>query len=541
VTGEFCFTMARARKASSKPDSSVLILWDQISPKISCLKGVPKNTPILIVEPGKELRSRLHQKKKLVLILSALRHLRQELEDSGYTNIDYYALDDKSPARRRLADAGLAKCVAAHVRKVKPQRLRVMHPSEHDSWKTVSGLGKKLGITVEVTDNNLFLGRAEDFSEWETIQRELVMENFYRMMRRKLNVLMEGDYPVGGRWNYDVENRVPPMENMEFADLPWVPPDEITQKAIAVVNKKFKNHVGSTDGFKYPVTCKQFGVWFDDFITQRLKLFGMYQDAMVRENPLMYHSLISPGMNIGLLHPLECVRKVEDSYYHGDTPINSAEGFIRQIIGWREYVHGIYWTRMPEYRDLNFFNHEMKIPTMLNDGRTRMSCVKEVVEQTLELGYAHHIQRLMILGNFALLVGVSPQEMVNWFMSMYIDAYEWVVLPNVLGMILFADGGYLGTKPYAASANYIGKMSNYCKNCFYKSRKRVGERACPYNFLYWYFLQQNEQLLGSNKRMTMVYNLLHRKSESEMGLVVRSSEDFLRRMEESGTDRRLRR
>lgn len=518
-----------------------MILWDQISPGVSSLQGVPKSAPVVIIEPGKELRSRLHQKKKLVLIISALRHLRQELEELGYKNIDYYALDDRSPARRRLAEAGVAKAVAAHVRKFKPRKIRVMHPSEYDTLQMVRGLEKEPGIPVEITENNLFLCKVEEFTEWENSQRELVMENFYRMMRRKLKVLMEGDYPVGGRWNYDVENRVPPMENMEFGELPWAQPDAVTQQAINLVDRKFSDHVGTTNGFRYPVTRKQFNVWFDDFTTKRLKLFGMYQDAMVRENPLMYHSLISPGMNIGLLHPLECVRKVEDSYHHGDTPVNSAEGFIRQIIGWREYVHGIYWTRMPEYRDLNFFSHEMEAPCMLNDGRTRMSCVKEVVEQSLDLGYAHHIQRLMILGNLALLVGVSPQEMVNWFLSMYVDAYEWVVLPNVLGMILFADGGYLGTKPYAASANYIGKMSNYCRNCFYKARKRVGERACPYNFLYWYFLKQNEPLLRSNKRMTMVYNLLHRKSDSEMSLVVRSSEDFLRRMKESGTDRRLRR
>jgi deoxyribodipyrimidine photolyase-related protein len=255
----------------------------------------------------------------------------------------------------------------------------------------------------------------------------------------------------------------------------------------------------------------------------------------------MYHSLLSPVMNIGLIHPLEAVRKVEEAYHDGVAPINSAEGFVRQVIGWREYIHGIYQSRMPEYRDENFFGHSADVPKMYYDGKTRMACVREAIDQCRRLGYTHHIQRLMVLGNFALLTGMAPKKVVKWFLSMYVDAYEWATLPNVIGMILFADGGYLGTKPYAASANYIGKMGNYCKDCYYKSKKRVGERACPFNFLYWYFLKKNEALLRGNKRMSMVYNLLRRKSDGETGMLVRCSEEFLKRVHETGTDRRIRR
>jgi deoxyribodipyrimidine photolyase-related protein len=528
---------------AAKPDgcdTSVWILPTQLNPDISSLEGVEKDCPIVLIESGKDFADEPQHKRKLTLVFSAMRHFREEIEKSG-RRVDYYALDDPCQAKGKAARGCYTDCLSLHIKKNGPKKIRVAAPPEYDLQQLVKQIAKTLPVPVEITKNNLFLTTPEEFQSWESKQSELVMENFYREMRHKLGVLMEGDYPIGGRWNFDTENRVPPMENMEFSTPQGFVPDEITTAAAAMVEKRFPRHPGTTEGFDLPVTRQDCRKWFDDFVMNRLKLFGMYQDAMVRENPVMYHSLLSPVMNIGLIHPLEAVRKVEEAYHNGVAPINSAEGFVRQVIGWREYIHGIYQSRMPEYRDENFFGHSADVPKMYYDGKTRMACVREAIDQCHRLGYTHHIQRLMVLGNFALLTGMAPKKVVKWFLSMYVDAYEWATLPNVIGMILFADGGYLGTKPYAASANYIGKMGNYCKDCYYKSRKRVGERACPFNFLYWYFLKKNEDLLRRNKRMSMVYNLLRRKSDGETGMLVRCSEEFLKRVHETGTDRRIRR
>ena len=453
--------------------------------------------------------------------------------------MDYYSLDEADAKKRAAVEQGLEATLRHFLKSSGVKQLRWMESNEYDQQNEYQALVEKLGVPSKRLANNLFIHSLDEFTKWEKAQDDLIMENYYRIIRRKMGVLMEGDYPTGGRWNYDIENRVPPMDNMNFPALPQPRSDAYIDEAAKLVEKRFPDFFGTTKDFIFPVTREGAKVWFQDFVDNRLRLFGMYQDAMVRENWFMYHSVVSPMMNIGLIDPIDTVKAVENAYYHGNTPINSSEGFIRQVIGWREYIRGIYWSQMPKYRDLNFFGCTESVPQMFEDGRSRMNCVKIIVEQTRDVGYAHHIQRLMIVGNFCLLAGIHPKEAAKWFLEKYVDAYEWVVLPNVLGMILFADGGYLGTKPYAASANYIGKMSNYCKGCFYRPRKRVGEKACPFNFLYWYFLQRNAEVLKGNKRMTMVYNLLRRKTDSEVQMVVRSSEEFLAKIHKHGTDRRI--
>lgn len=518
----------------------VWILCDQLSLDIASLKKMtPKDTRIVMLEAQAVPQGYQCHKKKMVLHFATMRHFRDELKKLGYT-VDYYALDDKSAEQRTAAEQGLPGLLRHFIKSSRIKRLRVMEPNDYDLLHAYREMTQELPVPVDLLPNNMFINSLDEFKDWEKSQTDLVMENYYRIIRRKMGILMEGDYPTGGRWNYDIENRVPPMENMDFPPLPTLPRDRYVEQATAVVEKHLPDFYGSTEDFSFPVTRKASIQWFQDFVERRLRLFGMYQDAMVKENWFMYHSVISPMMNVGLIHPMDTVKAVEDSYYHGNTPINSAEGYIRQVIGWREYVRGIYWSQMPGYRDLNFFNYEAPMPQMFEDGKTRMNCIKCVIEQTHAVGYAHHIQRLMIVGNFCLLSGINPQQVARWFLEKYVDAYEWVVLPNVLGMILFADGGYLGTKPYAASANYIGKMSNYCKGCFYKPRKRVGEKACPFNFLYWYFLHRNTEALKDNKRMSMVYNLLRRKQDGEIQLVVRSSEEFIKRVHQFGTDRKVR-
>jgi deoxyribodipyrimidine photolyase-related protein len=523
-----------AKKAQK---TGVWILCDQLNPKISALKKLsPGNVHVCLIEQQAVPTKRKCHQKKLVLHFASMRHFHKELEQLGYS-VAYYAIDEKDAKISQAAEKGLGGLLEHFIKTSGVKKLRRTEPNDYEQHLEYHEIDKSLPVPVEVLPNNLFLNSLDEFKEWENSQDDLVMENYYRIIRRKLKVLMEGDYPTGGRWNYDIENRVPPMENMKFTPLPQLPEDPIVKKVEKLVSKEFSHFPGKAEGFSYPVTRKEAEDWFEDFAQNRLRLFGMYQDAMVKENWFMYHSVISPMMNIGLLEPENIVRRVEDSYHNSNTPINSAEGFIRQVIGWREYVRGIYWSRMPEYGKVNFFEYQDPVPQMFKDGKTRMNCVRLIVNQTEKYGYAHHIQRLMIAGNFFLIAGIKPQEAAEWFMENYIDAYEWVVYPNVLGMILFADGGYLGTKPYAASANYIGKMSDYCKGCFYKPRKRVGERACPFNFLYWNFLQKNAEALKSNKRMTMVYNLLKRKSEGEINLVDRSSSQFLEKIRKNGTDR----
>ena len=518
----------------------VWILCDQLNFEVASLQGgSPADTRILMIEAQAIPIGYKCHKKKLILHLASMRHFRDELEQSGYT-VDYYPIDDDDPTRMEAVDHGLLGILRHFVQTSGIRCLRWMEPNDYDQLHSYQRFGEQLSVPTEQIPNNMFINSLDEFKEWEGAQTDLVMENYYRIIRRKLEVLMESDFPTGGRWNYDIENRVPPMDNMNFPPLLNYSDDPYVVEVTPIVANQFSDFFGETNKFMFPVSRKSTQQWFQDFVKHRLRLFGMYQDAMVQENWYMYHSLISPLMNIGLIQPMETVKAVEDSYYHGNTPINSAEGFIRQVIGWREYVRGIYWSRMPEYRSSNFFGYDSAIPTMLQDGKTRMNCVKEVFQQTYETGYAHHIQRLMVVGNLSLLAGFNPQEVVRWFLEKYVDAYEWVVLPNVLGMILFADGGYLGTKPYAASANYISKMSNYCKGCFYKPRKRVGERACPFNFLYWNFLHENAKSLKNNKRMSMVYNLLRRKSEGEIQLVEKSSKNFIDKLQKFGTDRKVR-
>lgn len=525
----------RARKKKSA--FSVWLMPDQLTLNTTSLQDQPKGTRVVLIEhiPGDEV-FRFH-KKKLVLAFSAMRHFREVLEKEGF-EVDYYPIAAEGD-RAGLAEEGIEAALRHHINETGCKRIVVEAPSEYDSVILIQNLEDDLDVELEVRDSKRFLVSREEFQDWvEEQQGNLVMENFYRENRTRLGILMEGDYPVGGRWNYDVENRVPPMENMVVPEVPRFEPDAITRDVMAAVNKAHADNYGTAEDFAFPVTHDQARVVLDDFIENRLRLFGMYQDAMITGNWAMYHSVLSPNFNIGLLDPMDAVQRVQDSYYNGNTPINSAEGFIRQIIGWREYVNGIYWERMPEYRDLNFFGHDMDLPELFKDGLTRMNCMKEVVQQTEKTAYAHHIQRLMILGNFCLLTGVDPKEAVRYFRTAFIDSWEWAVLPNVIGMILYADGGYLGTKPYAASANYISKMSDYCRGCFYKARKRVGERSCPFNYLYWYFLHRHEELLKDNKRMGMVFNLLKKKSPGEMNLILTSSEKFIDKIREDGTDRR---
>ena len=338
---------------------------------------------------------------------------------------------------------------------------------------------------------------------------------------------MNGNKPEGGKWTFDTENRKSPSKNT-IIPKPYIAKiDDLTYEVIELVSKNFSEHFGDLYPFYFAVTRNEALKILDHFIEHRLIHFGDYQDAMLENEPWMFHSHISFYLNCGLLLPIECVRAAENAYYQGKVPLNAVEGFIRQIIGWREYVRGIYWLKMPEYAQENFFEANRNLPNFYWTGDTKMNCLHQCISETKQNAYAHHIQRLMILGNFALLTGINPKEVNEWFFIVYADAFEWVELPNVSGMILFADGGYLASKPYAAGGSYINKMSNYCKNCTYKITKKNGPDACPFNYLYWDFLVRNREKLESNPRINMMYKTYDRMEVEKKQRIIQDSKAFL--------------
>ena len=338
---------------------------------------------------------------------------------------------------------------------------------------------------------------------------------------------MDGKDPVGGAWNYDSENRQPPKEGLFPPSRHITPPDPVTEDVLSLVETEFADHFGTLDGFDFAVRREDALNVLERFITERLSLFGTYQDAMVDGEPWMYHAHIGLYLNAGLLLPIEAIKAAEKAYEQGFAPLNAVEGFIRQILGWREYVRGIYWLKMPDYANLNFLEANRKLPDFFWSAETKMRCLNQAVTETRDNAYAHHIQRLMVLGNFALIAGINPEEVNHWFLSVYADAYEWVELPNVSGMTLFADGGTLASKPYAASGAYINRMSTYCKNCHYKVSAKSGKTACPFNYLYWDFLIRNAETLSKNPRMGMPYRTLAKMDNEKRQTIISDAASFL--------------
>jgi len=505
-----------------------LILGDQLSHAISSLKDYdPDSDLIWMCEVWDEATYVKHHKKKIAFIFSCMRHFAEELREKGY-NIHYTKLDDPENAGSFRGE--VQRAIKAH----NPNRIIVTEPSEYRVLEDMRLWENDFGIPVDIRDDDRFLCTHKEFAEWAEGRKQLRMEYFYREMRRKYGILMNADKPEGGDWNYDSENRKPPKEGLTIPPTYISEPDEISRECINLVAEKFPDHFGDLEPFYFAVTRDQALIALDQFIRERLANFGDYQDAMIEGEPWMYHSHLSFYINIGLLTPLECCERAEAAYAEGTAPLNAVEGFIRQIIGWREYVRGIYWLKMPEYETENFLNANRKLPDFFWDpNKTQMNCLKQCVSETKENAYAHHIQRLMVLGNFALIAGLSPEEVNEWYMIVYADAYQWVELPNVTGMILFADGGILGSKPYAASGAYINKMSDYCQNCRYSPTKKNGDKACPFNYLYWDFLIRNEDKLRSNHRLGMIYKTYERMSEEKVEAIKDDTNRFFKKLEEN--------
>lgn len=495
-----------------------LILGDQLSHSISSLKDAdPEHDNIFMCEVWDEATYVKHHKKKIAFIFSAMRHFAEELREKGFT-VHFTKLDDKD-------NAGSFK---GEVKRFGADKVIVTSPSEYRVLEDMKGWDF---TDLEIREDDRFLSSPEKFKDWAEGRKQLRMEYFYREMRKEHSVLMNGDDPEGGEWNYDSENRKPPKEGLDVPAPYSARVDDITQDCIDLVAEKFDDHFGDLEPFYFAVTRDQALYVLNKFIDERLAQFGDYQDAMVQGEPWMYHSHISFYLNCGLLLPMECIERAEAAYHAGDAPLNAVEGFIRQILGWREYVRGLYWLKMPEYESENFLEAGRALPEFFWTADTQMNCLRQCIKETKENAYAHHIQRLMVLGNFALLAGLSPDEVNEWYMIVYADAYQWVELPNVTGMILFADGGVLASKPYAASGAYINRMSDYCKGCKYKVSKKNGAEACPFNYLYWDFMDRNEDTLRGNPRLNMPYRNLDKMDDEKRAAVRDDAKRFFKAME----------
>lgn len=498
----------------------VLILGDQLDRNSAAFDGYDRQVDaVAMMEVAEEATYVPQHKLRLALFFSAMRHFRDGLREAGRT-VHYSGLEDADNT------GSFAGEIARRAAELKPERLIVLQPGDWRVEQAIRNTASHLGLPLEVREDRHFLCSRERFGEFAEGRRTLLMEAFYRAMRQEHGVLIEDGKPVGGQWNLDKENRgsfgkegpgdVPPPISFE--------PDGTTRAVLETVAQRFPGAPGRLDRFDYPVTAEQARAALDDFLEHRLEKFGRYQDAMAVGQPYLYHARLSAVLNLHLLDPRDAIDGAAAAYEDGRAPLNAVEGFVRQILGWREYIRSIYWREMPGYADLNALDAELPMPAMFWTGETEMACIRHSVGQLIDHAYAHHIQRLMVLGLFAMLLGVRPYEVHRWHMSMYADAVDWVSLPNVLGMSQYGDGGIVGSKPYAASGNYIDKMSDYCKGCRFDPKKATGDDACPVTTLYWDLLDRHRERIRGLRHMGYQLANLDRKEAKERQEIRRRAE-----------------
>jgi deoxyribodipyrimidine photolyase-related protein len=501
-----------------------IVLGDQLSAGLSALADLdPARNVVLMMEVADEGTYVRHHKQKIALVLSAMRHFAAELRARGVA-VDYVALDD--PANTGALTTEIVRAVARH----RPARIVATEPGEWRVLKMAEGWQDATGCPVELFADDRFFASRTRFARWAKGRRGWRMEHFYREMRREHAILMDGDAPVGGDWNFDAENRKKLPASVATPARRRFAPDAATREVMALVERHFGGHFGMLDEFGWPVTRAAALQALGDFVAHALPRFGDYQDAMRADAPFLFHSLIAPALNLGLLGPREVCAAAEAAYRAGAAPLNAVEGFVRQILGWREYVRGVYWTLMPEYADANALEATRKLPDFYWTGETSMRCLAQAVDQTKRHAYSHHIQRLMVTGNFALLAGIAPREIERWYLAVYADAYEWVEMPNTLGMAVFADGGKMASKPYAASGAYIDRMSDFCGGCAFDVKQKTGPKACPFNYLYWAFLIRQKERLAGNPRMAMPYRTLATWPADRQAAIAAEAEAFLARL-----------
>ncbi len=498
----------------------VLILGDQLDAHASALSDFdPTQDAIWMAEVDEESTHVASSKQRTTVFLSAMRHFAAGLRARGWSVI-YSELDCANNSGTLAGE--LDKAILQN----KPQQLVMTAPGEWRVLQNLRSMARKHGLNLDIRDDSHFFSAVREFAQHASGRKQLRLEFFYREMRQKTGILMNGKKPIGEAWNFDADNRgsfgkqgpglLPHPSRFE--------PDAITRDVMNLVNRRFTDHPGSIDSFGWPVTRDQALKALSDFISYRLPSFGLYQDAMWEGEVWLYHSHLSCALNLKLLNPREVVAAAEEALRLDHAPLQAVEGFVRQILGWREYVRGIYWMHMPDYANSNALEAHEPLPEFYWTGQTDMACLRDAIHQTLEHGYAHHIQRLMVTGLYALLLGVEPKAVHEWYLGVYVDAVEWVELPNTLGMSQFADGGLMSSKPYIASGKYIDRMSNHCKGCRFNPAESTGETACPFTTLYWDYLIKHADMLAKNPRMLMQLKNVNRLSAEAREAIARQAQ-----------------
>jgi len=514
VTAKTTWKQAATRLAAGKRLGSaqtlLVIFGDQLDRDAATLEQIdPDEDVILMMEVADEATHVASHRQRTTLFLAAMRHHALDLIERGF-RVRYIRLDDEDNTHSFDGEVERA------VRSLKPGRILATRPGDHRVMKMLTGWEKSLGVEVDVEEDRHFYTTPAEFNDWARGKKQLVLEFFYRKMRQRHDILMtDSGKPAGGAWNFDKENRE------VFKQTPRPPkrytprPDEITRATIEAVEKHLPDAPGRMDNLTWPVTRDEALRALRKFIDERLPRFGTYQDAMWTGEPYLYHAALSSSINLKLLNPRECVAAAVEAYEAGKAPINSVEGFVRQLLGWREFIRGVYWHEGPSYTERNGLRQQGALPEFYWTGETDMTCMRQSINEVLDNAFGHHIQRLMVTGNFALIAGVHPRAVADWYLGMYVDAVDWVTTPNTLGMAMHADGGVVGTKPYSASGQYIRRMSNYCEHCRFDPKKRTGEDACPFTTFYWDFLIRNRERFAGNNRMAMILKNVDRMSKEQ--------------------------
>jgi len=493
----------------------VLVLGDQLNVDASAFNDFdPQRDAVWMAEVDEESTHVVSAKQRITVFLSAMRHFAAALREKAWT-VHYTTIDESDN------DGTLCGELEKTIARLQPEKLIMTAPGE---WRVLQSLRQAAAThqqELEVRDDTYFFSTVRDFAAYASGRKQIRLEYFYRDLRLRTGILMNGKNPIGDKWNFDSDNRGSFGKN---GPAGLAPPtrfatDQITQEVISLVNHRFAHHPGSVERFGWPVTRSQALTALECFIAYRLPQFGLYQDAMWEGEVWLYHSHLSSALNLKLLNPREVCDAAVKAYHDGQAPLQAVEGFVRQILGWREYVRGIYWTQMPNYLELNSLNAKAALPDFYWTGQTDMACLRDALTQTLQHGYAHHIQRLMVTGLYALLLGVQPKAVHQWYLAVYVDAVEWVELPNTLGMSQFADGGLMASKPYVASGKYIDRMSNHCKGCKFNPSESTGDKACPFTTLYWDYLNTHADTLSKNPRMLMQLKNLNRLTDEKRSLI----------------------
>lgn len=512
---------------AQKINTLLILFGDQLDKNYAAIKNIdPKRDAIWMAETDHEISYIPTHKIKITFFLSAMRHFRDELKEEGF-HLYYHQL-----TRRKSNDKGrdFPEILKKDLNQIRPEKVWMIQPGDYRVMEQVSQIIKNANLSLKIWQDDHFFNTVQQFNHFIGSKKNYLLERFYRKLRKEYQVLMSlNDQPEGGNWNYDKQNRESFKNEPAAIKSPRAfQPDDTTLAVIDLVNQRYAHHPGRLDHFDLPVTHSQAMALVRDFVKHRLSHFGKYQDAMWTDQPFLYHSRLSCLLNVKLISPRYVVSRIEEAYYQNSLPLNSVEGFIRQVLGWREYMRGIYWNEMPQYSQKNHLNAREDVPEFFWHGKTRMNCVHHTMKSIIQYSYAHHIQRLMVMGLFGLLWGIDPYKFHQWHMAMYADAVDWVSLPNTLGMSQFADGGLVGTKPYAATGKYINRMSNYCQGCIYNPQKAVGEEACPITSLYWDFLQRNQKKLSQVGRMNLQLKNVERKNEKEWH-AIKERVQFLRK------------